>query len=584
MLRIEDFTLSIGPQGDEVEIVHDLELVLGRGETLCIVGESGSGKTVTALSIIRLLEFVSPVASSGAVVVDGVDVNRLDEAAMRRFRAEEIGMIFQEGLDSLNPAIRIGRQLVEAYAVHAGYAVDDRRSRAERNRAGAARARQLLVDVGMHDPDRVMRSYPHQLSGGMQQRVMIAMALIKEPKLLIADEPTTALDVTTQAEILRLIRDLQRRLRMSCVFITHDMGVAAEVADRIAVMYRGRLVESGPARDVLTRPRHPYSRALLDCVPQIGVSRKDGFPTIDAMLLAAATGSSATETEAASLTAITRLAPPAVREEGGTRAPALVIDHVSKRFGSRLGGGRGEGTLAVDDVAIRIEPGEFFGLVGESGSGKTTLGRMVAALDTPTEGRIEYGGFEVGPRGFAGEMRRHRRDVQMIFQDPQSSLDPRMTAMQIVAEPIRALTDLRGSAIRDRVLLLLTEVGLPTGTERKYPSQLSGGQRQRVAIARAIAASPSLIVADEPTSALDVSVQGQVMNVLLALQRTRDLSFLFITHNLGLVLAVADRIGVMQQGRLVEVGTAEEIAARPQHPYTRRLLDANPTVERALAS
>ncbi|MFI6025259.1 dipeptide ABC transporter ATP-binding protein [Amycolatopsis magusensis] len=571
LLELRGLSVGVLTDDTERELVRELSFDLDQGRTLCVVGESGSGKTVTALSIIRLLEFVAPVRTRGEISVDGVDLTRLSADEMRAYRGPRIGMIFQEALDSLNPSQRVGRQLIEAYRRPGSLPRQAVRKGTPLHREAEVKARGLLTEVGLTDTDRVLSLYPHQMSGGMQQRVMIALALMADPGLLIADEPTTALDVTTQAEILTLFDRVRRDHGTACVFITHDMGVAARVADRIAVMYRGRLVELGSKEDILAAPEHPYTRALLDCVPQLGVSRRDGFPTISESLLEAAmNGGSATATETR---ALTRPRP----ERTGDGTP-LVIEHVSKVYGGRgrFSLSREPEVLAVNDVSLTIAPGEFFGLVGESGSGKTTLGRLVSALEPPTAGTITFGEHRCTAAGLDGDERAFRRRAQLIFQDPQSSLDPRHTATRIVAEPLRELTGMRGAELDRRVAELLDEVGLPAGTAAKLPSQLSGGQRQRVSIARAIAAEPDLIVADEPTSALDVSVQGQVMNLLLDLRRSRALSFLFITHNLSLVLSVADRVGVMYRGELIETGDPDEIRLRPRHDYTRRLLAANP--------
>ncbi|MEU7784496.1 ABC transporter ATP-binding protein [Amycolatopsis sp. NPDC049159] len=563
LLEIRELTVGVVTDDTERELVRELSLDLGRGRTLCVVGESGSGKTVTALSIIRLLEFVAPVRTRGEIAVDGVDVTKLPADAMRAYRGPRIGMIFQEALDSLNPSRRVGGQLAEAYREPGSLPGQAARRGSPLRKRAEAKARRLLTEVGLTDTDRILRLYPHQMSGGMQQRVMIALALMADPDLLIADEPTTALDVTTQAEILTLFDRVRRDHGTACVFITHDMGVAAQVADRIAVMYRGRLVETGSRDEVLTRPKHPYTRALLGCVPQLGVSRRDGFPTISPARLASAMAGEATdavETPA--------LKPRPEREHEG---PPLTITAVSKVYGRK-----GQRVEAVRDVSLELAPGEFFGLVGESGSGKSTLGRLVTALEPPVSGTIAFGAHGITPGGLIGEERAFRRRVQLIFQDPQSSLDPRHTAARIIAEPLKELTPLRGAELDRRVAGLIDEVGLPKDSAGKLPSQLSGGQRQRVSIARAIAAGPELIVADEPTSALDVSVQGQVLNLLLDLRRTRTLSLLFITHNLSLVLSVADRVGVMYRGELIETGTPDEIRLSPRHDYTRRLLAANP--------
>ncbi|WP_166346540.1 dipeptide ABC transporter ATP-binding protein [Phytoactinopolyspora limicola] len=579
LLDVRDLTISVVTDETETELVHELSVDLEHGHTLCIVGESGSGKTVTALSIIRLFEFIAPVYTDGEIRVDGVDVTTLTADEMRAYRGTRIGMIFQEALDSLNPSQRIGPQLIEAYRRPGTAPRQASRKGTKLHREADAKARSLLTEVGLPDTDHIMAQYPHQLSGGMQQRVMIAMSLMSDPDLLIADEPTTALDVTTQAEILTLFRRVQKEHQTACVFITHDMGVAAEIADRIAVMYQGRLVELGTAREVLTAPQHPYTRALLECVPQLGVRRRDGFPTISSAMLKAAveggdvSGVSATET--------VRITEPAAPIDADADTPSVVIDRVSKVFGGRSGPlarvlPPKQEVHAVKEVSLEIPPGEFFGLVGESGSGKTTLGRIVSALQPPTSGAVRFGEHRFDQDGLHGSERSFRQRVQMIFQDPQSSLDPRHTTARIIAEPLRELGLARGAALRRRVTELIDEVGLPADCADRLPSQLSGGQRQRVAIARAIAAAPQLIVADEPTSALDVSVQGQVMNLLLQLQRSHNISFLFITHNLSLVLSVADRVGVMYKGDLIEVDSPEAIRTSSTHQYTQRLLAANP--------
>jgi len=617
LLELSDLSLTVLADDVETKLVHEISLSVAAGETLCIVGESGSGKTVTAMSIIRLLEFVAPVRTTGTILLNTTDVTKLTADDMRAFRTGRIGMVFQEALDSLNPTQRIGKQLLEAFSP-LDMAPGALRT-IKGQQAAKTKAESLLTEVGLPDTARIMSLYPHQLSGGMQQRIMIAMALMSDPILLLADEPTTALDVTTQAEILQLFRRLQRERNMSCVFITHDMGVAAEISDRIAVMYGGRLVEVGTTRDILTRPHHHYTRALLECVPQLGVrhaaglasipgsvpSPRDVMPgcryaprcpaatekcTTSAPPLEASLGDTAfacwhPATAPLDLTLAASGEPDVSAVESSaleiTDRPALTVDSVTKVFGNGrrepdLEHLRKRAVVAVRGVSLTIAPGEFFGLVGESGSGKTTLGRMIAALEHPSGGTITLGDHEHTAKGVTGDQREFRRSIQLIFQDPQSSLDPRHTAGRIIGEPLRELTGLRGAELDKRVASLIDEVGLPAATRDKLPSQLSGGQRQRVAIARAIGPEPTLIVADEPTSALDVSVQGQVINILLELRRERDLSFLFITHNLSLVLSVADRVGVMRKGELVEVGRPSDIVTNSTHPYTRQLLAANP--------
>lgn len=595
------------------KLVHELSLTLDRRETLCIVGESGSGKTVTAMSLIRLLEFTAPAVLSGSVVLDGVDLVSLDPRGMREVRGAQIGMVFQEALDSLNPSHTIEAQLIEAYRVPSHTA--GTRLRAEDRAEASQRARGLLQEVGLNDVDRVLAAYPHQLSGGMQQRVMIALALMGSPDVLIADEPTTALDVTTQAEILNLLRRLQRDHEMACIFITHDMAVASEIADRIAVMYAGRLVEIGATADILQRPKHRYTRELLRCVPRPSVTGRKKLAAIPGSVPAAGAdlagcrfaprcefASELCRTDEPELLNVDpgsrsavacwhpgsgpvelELQEPGSNQRGRERStqPVLRVTELVKEF--KVGrkarrAGADPVKRAVDGVSLEIGEGEFFGLVGESGSGKTTLGRMVTALESPTSGSITIGDFTFGAGLIHRNERDFRRMVQPIFQDPKSSLDPRHSIERIIAEPLHELTELGGADIKRRVRELLDEVGLQESVLTRVPAELSGGQRQRVAIARAIACEPKLIVADEPTSALDVSVQGQVMNLLLRLREERGLSFLFITHNLSLVLSVADRIGVMKDGALVEVGAAAEIATSPKDPYTQRLLAANPTL------
>lgn len=600
-LEIDDLSVHLAGTEGEVTLVQGVSLALASAQTLCIVGESGSGKTVTAMSVIRLLEFAAPVRMQGSIRLDGVDLVRLSPAAMRGLRGRRIGMVFQEALDSLNPALRIGRQLVEAWTGEGAPA----------HERPAQRALALLTEVGL-PAERVMGLYAHQLSGGMQQRVMIALALMGRPAVLIADEPTTALDVTTQAEILALLARVQREHRMACIFITHDIAVAAQVADRIAVMYGGRVVEEGPAQDVLQTPRHRYTRALLRCVPPAGRVGVQSLPTIAGRVPSVSQviagcrfaprcehASARCRAEQPPLDPVgaagaraacwhpgagpVELPPQELRPAVGSEAapPVLVIEDVSRVYAvrERAGAWRRRAVAAVDSLSLTVGRGEFFGLVGESGSGKSTLGRLVAGLDRPTRGRLRVGGLELTRSGLQGDERALRRFVQPVFQDPRSALDPRHTVARIIAEPLRELLGLRaGDGLRQRVHALMAEVGLPAALDTAIAAQLSGGQQQRVAIARAVAPEPELIVADEPTSALDVSVQGQVMNLLLALCRARGISFVFITHNLNLVLAVADRVGVMQNGRLLEVATPAAILATPRHDYTRRLLAANPVL------
>ncbi|PRZ42820.1 peptide/nickel transport system ATP-binding protein [Antricoccus suffuscus] len=625
LLDVSGFRVTAVGIDASVDLVDNVSFSVERGETLCIVGESGSGKTVTALSLMRLLEFTSSVELSGEARFDGFDLVGASRREMSQIRGRRVSMIFQECMEALNPTKRIGPQLVEA-----AHGMQESRAR--------EKAADLLAQVGISDPESCLGMYPHQLSGGMQQRAMIAMSLMCDPELLIADEPTTALDVTIQAEILTLLLNLQRERNMAIILITHDMGIAAEVADKIAVMYAGRLVEEGACQQMLLAPKHPYTKALLDCIPRPGrVGRGDlmtipGFVPSPAEQLGgcryadrcafvteectgtepqlavtsgAPTGrSGATNPETrmrrvacwnplaidnasmARLAAdVTSEAPDNRRRVGEpTRPGYLALGSVSKVY---AGNARSESmksnstaglsaVRAVDDVSFTFRRGEFFCLVGESGSGKTTLGRLISRLEPVTTGTLTLDGADVTHLRGRSADRNFRRHVQVIFQDPNGSLDPRQTVGQALAEPLKSLVKLSTSDRTDRINQLLDEVNLPRSYVHKRPSELSGGQRQRVAIARAVATSPKLIVADEPTSALDVSVQGQIVNLLRRLQAEHELTYLFITHNLSLVLSVADRIGVMYLGTIVEIASAEALIAGPAHPYTQMLLAANP--------
>lgn len=622
LLDISEFRVSLDEPGGTTDLVRDVSLVVERGKTLCIVGESGSGKTVTALSILRLLEFTSSVEVFGRAEFDGDDLVAMSQSQMTDIRGRRASMVFQECMEALNPTKRIGTQLLEA-------------SREDSKDVGLEKATDLLAQVGIPDPKGCLQKYPHQLSGGMQQRTMIAMALMCDPELLIADEPTTALDVTIQAEILTLLVKLQRERNMAMILITHDMGIAAEMADRIAVMYAGRIVEEGPCVEILSRPIHPYTRALLECVPHPGPVGGGELRTIPGSVPSPSDDLGGcrfaprcplvTETCATNEPVLTEIVSAGDRQlaghqhdshvvacwnyqsydgtqhtrddrnnggleasqtrsesDGVNGADFLVVDGVTKVYASSarsesVDSKRGADSIrAVDNVSVELRSGEFFCLVGESGSGKTTLGRLIARLEPVTSGSITLGGKDVTHlRGRAAD-REFRRDLQVIFQDPNGSLDPRQAVGQAIAEPLKSLLRLKKPALTEHINRLLDEVNLPREFAQKRPAELSGGQRQRVAIARAIATSPKLIVADEPTSALDVSVQGQIINLLRSLQREHGLTYLFITHNLSLVLSVAHRVGVMYLGALVEIASADALLTGPAHPYTQMLLDANP--------
>ncbi len=524
VLAIEGLTLALPRDADRAAAVEDLGLAVAPGETLCVVGESGSGKSLTALAAMRLLPpGVRPVA--GRIRLAGRDLLALDEPAMRAVRGRDVGMIFQEPMTSLNPVMRVAEQIVETFAAHG--VLDGARRR--------ARTLALLEEVGLPDPARLARAYPHELSGGQRQRVMIAMALALEPKLLIADEPTTALDVTTQAQILRLIADLKRRHGTAVLFITHDFGVVAEIADRVAVLQSGRLVEEGPVRDVLERPQAPYTQRLLAAVPSLD--------------------------------------PPPARALGEA-VPVLRVEGLAKTYGARGLFRRGRAVAAVAGVDLAIRRGETLGLVGESGSGKSTVGRCCLRLIEPDAGSIRIGDLSLRELSQA-RLRPHRKRIQMVFQDPFASLNPRRRVGRIIAEgPIAQGVPTRAALTRAGELLAL--VGLQPSAAGRYPHEFSGGQRQRIGIARALALEPEVLVADEAVSALDVSVQAQILGLIQDLQARLGLAILFITHDLRVAAQICDRVAVMQRGRIVETKPTAALFADPEHPYTRQLLAAVP--------
>ncbi|MDQ2093059.1 ABC transporter ATP-binding protein [Rhodalgimonas zhirmunskyi] len=523
-LTVEHLTIGLPEGADRPFAVEDVSLAIEKGEILCVVGESGSGKSMTANALMGLLP-PGVTVKAGRAMFEGRDVLRLPEAEKQALRGASTAMIFQEPMTALNPLMRIGEQISEVFAAH------DRFTQAERR----ARSLDLIREVGLPDPEKIIRAYPFQLSGGQRQRAMIAMALALEPKLLIADEPTTALDVTTQAQILKLILDLREKHGMAVMFITHDFGVVAEIADQVIVMREGKVVERGKAVDVLENPQHDYTRRLLDAIP---------------------TG---------------KLPKARVLSE----VPALEIKNLRKVF--RTGGGLFKPVRevrAVDDVSLTVASGEVLGLVGESGSGKSTLGRTAVRLVTPDGGQVLVGGTDLAALS-EEELRRQRNKVQMVFQDPYASLNPRQRIM-------RALTDgpiTRGvpkAQAQAKARELLEIVGLGADAAQRYPHEFSGGQRQRIGIARALAMEPDLIIADEAVSALDVSIQAQVLDLLRELREKLSLSILFITHDLRVAAQLCDRIAVMQKGKLVEIGTVHEIFLAPKQEYTRQLLAAVP--------
>ncbi|MFY3064128.1 ABC transporter ATP-binding protein [Achromobacter xylosoxidans] len=527
LLRIQNLPVDLPAGADRRHAIQDLSLSVKAGEIVCVVGESGSGKSLTAGAILGLLP-QGVRASGGQVLWEGEDLLALPPAAMRALRGQRIGMIFQEPMTALNPLRTIGDQIGEVFRTHT------------RLPGGEIRQRTLalLDSVRLPDPAQALGAYPHELSGGQRQRAMIAMALALEPALLIADEPTTALDVTTQAQILRLVHDLQRRKGTAVLFITHDFGVVAEIADRVAVMQRGELVESGLADEVLRHPRHPYTRALIAAVPP--------------------------------------LTPAAARPPGATQAGAiLTATTLSKTYRKRGWFGQpGRVTRALDGVSLALREGATLGIVGESGSGKSTLARALLGLLPPDAGTVTLAGEPLAFKG-AGARRAHARRVQMVFQDPYGSLNPRQRVGEIVARgPIVHGMPRREAWAQARELFEL--VGLSPDAVTRYSHEFSGGQRQRVGLARALAMRPRVLVADEPVSALDVSVQAQVLALLARLREQLGLSILFITHDLRVAAQVCDHVAVMKDGKVVEEGSCAEVFGQPSHPYTRALLAAVP--------
>ena len=541
LLEVAGLRVAFGAGAARETAVDGAGFRIARRGTFALLGESGSGKSVTALALMRLLPAAATI-EAGSVRLAGRELLDLPEARMRAVRGGTVGLIFQEPMTSLNPVMTVGRQIQESLRRHLGLG----------RRAARARALELLDAVRIPRPRQRIDEYPHQLSGGMKQRAMIAAALAGEPELLIADEPTTALDVTIQAQVLELLRELQAERGMAMLFITHDLAVARRMADAVAVMRRGRIVESGAAEEFFAAPRHPYSRNLFAVLPDIS---KRGRHLV--------AGAAAAPAPAAAPAAGAEL----------LRAEELRVHFPVRRGVFRRAVGH---VPAVDGLSFALREGETFALVGESGCGKTTAAKSLIRLQPATGGRVRYRGRDLA--AFRGpELRRLRSDLQIVFQDPFSSLNPRMTVADILAEGMEALAVRPGPAgRRARLAELLGQVGLEPRHLSRYPHEFSGGQRQRIAIARALAVEPKLIVCDEPTSALDVTIQAQILNLLRELQERRGLAYLFITHNIAVVSWMAHRVAVMRGGRIVEQGDAVEVLRNPRHEYTRTLLAAVP--------
>jgi peptide/nickel transport system ATP-binding protein len=627
VLQIADLHTEIRRNGTTVRAVDGVSLTVAAGECLGLVGESGCGKTMTARSVMRLLPPGGAI-TAGSVVLAGTEITRLPERDMQTIRGNDVGMVFQDPSSCLDPTMSIGRQIAESVVVHKGAG----------RRAAAALAVEMLSLVRIAEPARVAGEYPHQLSGGMRQRAMIAAALACEPQLLIADEPTTALDVTTQRDILDLIGDLRAQLGMAVILVTHDLGVIAGRTDRVAVMYGGRIIEQAATGEVFSGPRHPYTEALLDALPEMagqatasrglysipgrppdlvaqlaGCSfaprcrhRRDWCTSHEPALdgdhpghmyscffpvahpgsadVAGRAGAAGLASGAVSAwasgqgpQAVSRPVSPG--ESGASPELLLRVSGLVKNYPVASGvlGRRSEAVSAVADVSFELLAGQTFGLVGESGSGKTSIARLLVGLERADAGSIAFGGADLAAMS-ARQLRQNRSGIQLMFQDSFASLDPRMRVRSILSEPLAIQKTVRRRGYRRQVVRILDEVGLPPDAANRYPREFSGGQRQRLALARALILRPALIVADEPVSALDVSVQAQILNLMRKLQRQYGLSYLFISHDLSVIRYMAHTIGVMYFGKLVETGPTEDVCAAPAHPYTAGLVAAVPAV------
>ena len=594
LLQIQNLRTYFHTDEHTVRAVDDLSVEIQEGKTLGIVGESGSGKSVTSLSVMKLLSQTAQI-ESGSISFLGRDLVRLPEPEMRRIRGKEISMIFQEPMTSLNPVYTVGFQVMEALTLHQGISKNEARKRTI----------QLFDEVGIPEPDQRVDSYPHEMSGGQKQRVMIAMALSCNPKLLIADEPTTALDVTIQAQILDILRELRDRRGMSILFITHDLGVVAEIADDVAVMFRGKLVEYGSVLEIFSTPKHPYTRGLLSCRPRLD-SKFKRLPTVEDYMEVTTDADGEVvvverkldsdrskhfesagrgrllhtkpELEALGYALDIEVATTDTQTVGIDELPLLDVEGLHVHFPIRKGlFSRTVGYVkAVDGISFRVYRGQTLGLVGESGCGKTTSGRAILRLIEPTSGCVRFDGTEIGSLS-PSQMRQMRNRLQIIFQDPYGSMNPRMTVQSTLVEPMKIQNiGVNAQDQRDRAVALLEEVGMEADHLPRYPHEFSGGQRQRICIARALTVEPEFIICDESVSSLDVSVQAQVLNLLKDLQEQRGLTYIFISHDLSVVKFMADMMAVMNEGKIVEFGPSENIYADPTEDYTKRLIDATP--------
>jgi len=605
LLELQDLSIAYHGRRGETRVVRGLDLTLHGGEALGLVGESGCGKSTVALSIVRYLGRAGRIVG-GRILFEGRDLATVDEATLRAIRGRRIAMVYQDPMASLNPVMTVGRQLMEVPMIHDGAG------------AAAARARALamLGEVKLADPEAVMERYPHQLSGGQQQRIVIAMALIAEPALLIMDEPTTGLDVTVEAAVLNLVRELRRRIRSAILFISHNLATVAGVCDRIGVMYRGELVEDGPVRRIFTDPRHPYTRGLLDCLPTLGRDKRQaplvpiagqlepphvrapgcGFAGRCAHVEAGRCTTrpiplTAFDGEVAHRVACVRAGelPVYARRRGDgsvpvvgtTAAPVVATEHLGKVYEARRGllGRRRRPVRALSDVNLAAGRRQTLAIVGESGCGKSTLAKVLAGIETATEGRVSLDGVDVARLGVDARGRELKRKLQMVFQNPDSTLNPSHTVGYAIGRALRRLREGAGGNLDAAVARLLEVVRLSPEMAARMPRQLSGGEKQRVAIARALAGDPDVVVADEPVSALDVSVQASIINLLNELQAAHGTTLVFISHDLSVVRYLADHVAVMYLGTVAELGPVERVFAPPCHPYTEALLSAVPVAD-----
>ena len=560
VLAVHNLNIAFQEERRPVPAVKQLSFSLKRGETLAIVGESGSGKSVTALSLMRLLEQAGGMINCDSLLLrrrnqQVIDLTELSQSQMQSVRGADMAMIFQEPMTSLNPVFPVGEQIAESIRLHQGLSREQ----------ALAEAKRMLDLVRIPEAQTILGRYPHQLSGGMRQRVMIAMALSCRPAVLIADEPTTALDVTIQAQILQLIKVLQQEMEMGVIFITHDMGVVADIADRVLVMYQGEAVETGSVEQIFHAPEHPYTKALLAAVPRLGAMNGSDLPRRFPLLSPGVVQSEETEQDTV------------VPGE-----PILQVRDLVTRFplrGGLLNRVKRE-VHAVENVSFDLWPGETLALVGESGCGKSTTGRALLRLVDSQEGSITFNGERIDTLP-ASKLQHLRRDIQFIFQDPYASLDPRQTVGYSIMEPLRVHGLLKGEEGQRRVAWLLERVGLKPEHAWRYPHEFSGGQRQRICIARALALNPKVVIADESVSALDVSIRAQIINLLLDLQRELGIAFLFISHDMAVVERISHRVAVMYMGQIVEIGPRRAVFENPQHPYTRKLMAAVPVADPA---